>query len=214
MVGAMPVNVIPKFYNGTMNSHNGIEENENEIKVNIGSRIKCGEEFGTVKFIGEISGYKGIWYGVEWDDAARGKHDGSVDGVQYFKTSRPGAGSFVRPNKISPLKTCADAIRRYYGDREDETVAAHRKTVINEWKREMGAPFIEMVGFEKIHQKQKFDRLQEICVNDQNVSKAGDVAALCPNARSLDLSSNLFSGWREIINLSSQLPDLHELDVR
>lgn len=112
----MPVNLIPKFYNSTMDSHNGIEENE--IQVNIGSRIKCGDEFGTVKFIGEISGYKGNWYGVEWDNVTRGKHDGCVDDVHYFKTSKPGAGSFVRPNKISPLKTCADAIRRYYGDRE------------------------------------------------------------------------------------------------
>lgn len=37
---------------------------------------------------------------------------------------------------------------------QDETVAAYRRTVINEWKREIGAPFIELVGFEKVHQKQ------------------------------------------------------------
>ncbi|XP_022828735.1 tubulin-specific chaperone E [Spodoptera litura] len=211
MVGAMPVNLIPKFCNGTMDSHNGTEDNE--IQVHIGSRVKSTDDFGTVKYIGEVHGYKGVWYGVEWDDPARGKHDGSVDDVQYFKTSKPGAGSFIRPNKISPFKTCAEAIRKYYGDREDETVAAHRRTVINEWKREMGAPFIEMVGFEKIHQKQKFDRLLEVCVHDQNISKAGDVASLCPNVRSLDVSRNLFSNWREVIQLSAQLPDLTELDV-
>ncbi|XP_049882216.1 tubulin-specific chaperone E [Pectinophora gossypiella] len=211
MVGAMPVNLIPKFCNGTMESHNGTEDSE--FQVHIGSRIKCGDDFGTVKYIGEVQGYKGVWYGVEWDNPTRGKHDGSVDDVQYFKTSKPGAGSFIRPNKIGPFKTCADAIRRYYGDREDETVAAHRRTVINEWKREMGAPFIEMVGFEKIHQKQKFDRLLEVCVHDQNVAKAGDVSALCPHVRSLDVSLNLFSNWREIIQLSAQLPDLRELDV-
>lgn len=116
MVGAMPVNLIPKFCNGSNDSHNGIEENE--IKVHIGSRVKSGEDFGTVKYIGEIQGYKGVWYGVEWDDPARGKHDGVVDGVQYFRSSKIGAGSFVRPNKISPMRTCADAIRHYYGDRE------------------------------------------------------------------------------------------------
>ncbi|OWR53855.1 tubulin-specific chaperone E like protein, partial [Danaus plexippus plexippus] len=209
MVGAMPVNLIPKFFNGAMESHNG---DDCESQVFIGSRVKCNEDFGTVKYIGEVQGYKGIWYGVEWDNAERGKHDGFVEDVQYFKTTKPGAGSFVRPNKIAPFTTCAEAIRRYYGDREDETVAAHRRTVINEWKREMGAPFIEMVGFEKIHQKQKFDRLQEVCVHDQNISRAGDVAALCPNVRSLDVSQNLFSNWREIIELSAQLP-LKEIDV-
>ncbi|PZC70463.1 hypothetical protein B5X24_HaOG216098 [Helicoverpa armigera] len=211
MVGAMPVNLIPKFCNGTMDSHNGTEDSE--IQVHIGSRVKSSDDFGTVKYIGEVHGYKGVWYGVEWDDPVRGKHDGSVDDVQYFKTSKPGAGSFIRPNKISPFKTCAEAIRRYYGDREDETVAAHRRTVINEWKREMGAPFIEMVGFEKIHQKQKFDRLLEVCVHDQNIAKPGDVASLCPNVRSLDVSQNLFCNWREVIQLSAQLPDLKELDV-
>ncbi|XP_045540702.1 tubulin-specific chaperone E [Papilio machaon] len=210
MVGAMPVNIIPKFYNDTIGGCNGMED---EIQVSIGSRVKSGDDFGTVKYIGEVQGYNGIWYGVEWDDVARGKHDGFVDNIQYFKTTKSNAGSFVRPNKISPLRTCADAIRKYYGDREDETVAAHRRTVINEWKREMGAPFIEMVGFEKIHQKQKFDRLQEVCVHDQNVSTAGDVASLCPNVRSLDISRNLFSNWREVIQLSAQLPDLKELDV-
>lgn len=207
----MPVNLIPKFCNGTMDSHNGTEDSD--IQVHIGSRVKSNDDFGTVKYIGEVQGYKGVWYGVEWDDPARGKHDGSVEDVQYFKTSKPGAGSFIRPNKIAPFKTCAEAIRKYYGDREDETVAAHRRTVINEWKREMGAPFIEMVGFEKIHQKQKFDRLLEVCVHDQNIAKPGDVAALCPNVRSLDVSRNLFCNWREVIQLSAQLPDLKELDV-
>lgn len=115
----MPVNLIPKFYNGGMDSRNGIEESENgEKQVSIGSRVKCGEDFGTVKFIGEIQGYKGLWYGVEWDNISRGKHDGSVEGVQYFRTSKPGAGSFVRPNKIAPFTTCSEAIRKYYGDRE------------------------------------------------------------------------------------------------
>lgn len=112
----MPVNLIPKFYNGAMDSHNGVEDGE--IPVRVGSRIKCNEDFGTVKYIGEVQGYKGIWYGVEWDDPARGKHDGSIDDVQYFKTSKPNAGSFIRPNKIAPFVNCAEAIKKYYGDRE------------------------------------------------------------------------------------------------
>lgn len=112
----MPVNLIPKFCNGAMDSHNGGEDSDNQVFI--GSRVKCNDDFGTVKYIGEVQGYKGVWYGVEWDKAERGKHDGSVDDVQYFKTTKPNAGSFIRPNKIAPYKTCAEAIRRYYGDRE------------------------------------------------------------------------------------------------
>lgn len=111
----MPVNIIPKFYNSTIGGCNGMED---EIQVSIGSRVKSGDDIGIVKYIGEVQGYNGIWYGVEWDDVARGKHDGFVDNIQYFKTTKPNAGSFVRPNKITPLRTCADAIRKYYGDRE------------------------------------------------------------------------------------------------
>lgn len=116
MVGAMPVNLMPKFCNGAMDSRNNSEDCD--YPVTVGSRVRCNDDFGTVKYIGEVQGYKGTWYGVEWDNAERGKHDGFVDDIQYFKTTKKGAGSFVRPNKIAPLKSCAEAIRKYYGDRE------------------------------------------------------------------------------------------------
>ena len=39
--------------------------------------------------------------GVEWDDATRGKHDGSTGGVQYFScVSGTISGSFVRLEKV------------------------------------------------------------------------------------------------------------------
>ncbi|KAI4179532.1 MAG: hypothetical protein LQ348_005375 [Seirophora lacunosa] len=56
---------------------------------------------GTIKFIGEVRGKKGIFAGVElsreW--AARGKNDGDVDGTRYFTTSIPGSGIFLPSNK-------------------------------------------------------------------------------------------------------------------
>ena len=26
----------------------------------------------------------GEWFGIEWDDSSRGKHDGTKDGIRYF----------------------------------------------------------------------------------------------------------------------------------
>ncbi|KAL8937899.1 MAG: hypothetical protein Q9216_004185 [Gyalolechia sp. 2 TL-2023] len=56
---------------------------------------------GTIKFIGEVKGKKGVFAGVElsreW--AARGKNDGDVEGTRYFTTSIPGAGIFLPSNK-------------------------------------------------------------------------------------------------------------------
>lgn len=39
---------------------------------------------GTIKYVGPVNGTQGVWYGVEWDDPKRGKHDGVKDGYQYF----------------------------------------------------------------------------------------------------------------------------------
>lgn len=52
----------------------------------VGSRIECAGYYGTVKYIGPVEGHKGLWLGVDWDDPERGKHNGTVNGVQYFTT--------------------------------------------------------------------------------------------------------------------------------
>lgn len=50
----------------------------------IGTRISLNSHAGTVKFIGHVENSIGTWIGVEWDDPARGKHDGCKDGKRYF----------------------------------------------------------------------------------------------------------------------------------
>lgn len=52
----------------------------------IGDRIECAGQFGTIKYIGLIQEKPSIWLGIDWDDPQRGKHDGSINGVQYFTT--------------------------------------------------------------------------------------------------------------------------------
>lgn len=70
--------------------------------LDIGDTVDVpGGMHGTVKFIGEVQGKKGIFAGVELNKewAARGKNDGDVDGVQYFTTLIPGAGIFLPSSK-------------------------------------------------------------------------------------------------------------------
>ena len=60
-------------------------DNANKLRsLSIGDRIECSGLFGTIKYIGDVEGYKGTWLGVDWDDSERGKHDGSVNGKRYF----------------------------------------------------------------------------------------------------------------------------------
>ena len=55
------------------------------LQLGIGTRIRIGEDYGTILFVGEVAGTSGQWLGVEWDNGAkRGKHSGEKNGVKYF----------------------------------------------------------------------------------------------------------------------------------
>ena len=56
------------------------------LTVSIGQRIECDSARGTVMWIGEVPTTQGLWYGIDWDDESRGKHDGSHKGEKYFTT--------------------------------------------------------------------------------------------------------------------------------
>ena len=67
----------------------------------IGRRLQIDRARATIRYIGEVAGQDGQWIGLEWDDASRGKHDGCLDGRQYFQCMQVGnAGSFVRASKL------------------------------------------------------------------------------------------------------------------
>lgn len=57
-----------------------------ETAYDIGKRVDCGGHAGTIKYVGSVEGYNGIWLGIDWDDEERGKHNGCVNGKQYFIT--------------------------------------------------------------------------------------------------------------------------------
>lgn len=69
-------------------------------QIRIGSRISYDQESCTVRFIGKIPQWSVLAYGVEWDNIRKGKHDGILEGVQYFQCQQPGAGSFVKHQKL------------------------------------------------------------------------------------------------------------------
>ena len=47
-------------------------------------RVEVDGQRATVRYVGAVPPTEGEWLGVEWDDPARGKHDGSSGRVQYF----------------------------------------------------------------------------------------------------------------------------------
>ena len=61
-----------------------MENKENSAENVIGLRVRDDNAFrGTIRYAGTVATSKkdpaAVWYGVEWDDATRGKHDGAVE---------------------------------------------------------------------------------------------------------------------------------------
>ncbi|PVU99860.1 hypothetical protein BB559_000333 [Furculomyces boomerangus] len=56
-------------------------------------------EYGVIRYIGEINSKAGIWVGVELDSPEKGKNDGFALGVRYFHCE-PGKGIFVLLPKV------------------------------------------------------------------------------------------------------------------
>eukprot|EP00484_Ammonia_sp_Unknown_P017037 CAMPEP_0197023474 /NCGR_PEP_ID=MMETSP1384-20130603/4156_1 /TAXON_ID=29189 /ORGANISM="Ammonia sp." /LENGTH=683 /DNA_ID=CAMNT_0042451687 /DNA_START=1 /DNA_END=2052 /DNA_ORIENTATION=+ len=71
------------------------------MTTTVGDRVKLKQNNlkGTVKFIGEMAGKYGVWYGIELDKA-QGSSNGSIRNVQYFKTKR-NKGLFVKQYEIA-----------------------------------------------------------------------------------------------------------------
>ena len=71
------------------------------MSLPVGSRVSVDKCKATVRYVGSIEGQQGIWVGLDWDDTARGKHDGSTGGRRYFTcSSSASSGSFVREARL------------------------------------------------------------------------------------------------------------------
>ncbi|KAL8898186.1 MAG: hypothetical protein Q9207_006830 [Kuettlingeria erythrocarpa] len=98
-IGSSPLTLVSKKPAMAINTSHSIVSGDD---LEVGDTVDVpGGMHGTVKFIGEVKGKKGVFAGVElsreW--AARGKNDGDVEGTRYFTTSIPGAGIFLPSNK-------------------------------------------------------------------------------------------------------------------
>merc|ERR1712130_616214 len=85
-----------------------------------------GDLMGTVRFVGEIQGRKGIYYGIELTEA-KGKSNGTVGNVRYFKCKNK-RGLFLRFARIQEV-IANDTIHRIGINDCIELYAGNRKSV-------------------------------------------------------------------------------------
>ncbi|EDW89807.1 tubulin-specific chaperone E [Drosophila yakuba] len=176
----------------------------------LGTRIKIGDNYGTVRYVGEVNGHMGTWLGVEWDDGLRGKHNGIMDGKRYFQTQTPTGGSFIRPGKVGPCATLEDAARERYLNYHSSNV---NESLIREAQASLQASLFEVVGMDKIARKQsKFEQLAEVSVDQTPVNAAGYLKELT-HLTTLNVSHTLIWNWEIVASIAQQLPCLTNLNL-
>ncbi|XP_039387422.1 tubulin-specific chaperone E isoform X1 [Mauremys reevesii] len=178
----------------------------------LGRRILCDTEYATVRYAGSVPPTTGLWLGVEWDNPQRGKHNGSHEGVQYFKCGHPTGGSFIRPNKANFGVDFLTAVKNRYGLNVEQDVECEKENALV-----FGKKTVELVGFDSIiEQQSQLNKLVDISVRECAVSHAGqkeEIGRTCPNIRSINLSKNLLPSWEKVTDIACQVQNLESLDL-
>ncbi|CAH6719499.1 protein Pac2p [[Candida] jaroonii] len=167
----------------------------------INDRLQLDDQLGTIRYIGRVGSWD-VALGIEWDDASRGKNNGSVGGVTYFIPKIPNSVSFIKPTnkKILPRWTMEEGLNHLYGSKDEfEDIS-------------FGNKHSENFGFEKLNRiNANFSQLMSISL-DKRCIYTSSVIHL-PKLKVLDLSYNLFTDISDIWHVLDQLPQLTELNL-
>lgn len=167
--------------------------------------------FATIRYIGPICqwGESVTAFGIEWDDASRGKNNGNVGDHQYFIPSKLGSGSFIKSDNsklVTPV-TFKAALMRQYG-RNDANVIDDIQ---------FGTKIVENYGFEKLNQiNANFSKLLSISLDKQGIYRIDADSGFnidLPRVQTLDLSYNLLTEIDQVETLIQKLPQLRELNL-
>lgn len=175
----------------------------------VGCRVRDQEGFkATVRYLGPVVVAKNkeeIWAGVEWDDKTRGKHDGSCVDDQgtvhrYFKCDF-GAGSFIKPSKISRGRSFVEALRDRYVDLDAPKLVKEGTALPDAFvtTSKGNQKTIEFVGEEKIRKRQQLSVITKVSIRNDYISLAGEeVAQIAGHLTEVDLQDNLICQWSEV----------------
>ncbi|KAI8060555.1 hypothetical protein BC940DRAFT_350534 [Gongronella butleri] len=179
----------------------------------INTRVQVGDDLATIRYIGPVEGSTGEWLGVEWDDDARGKHDGTHKGKSYFACRSSTSGSFIRdsPKKVLTGRSFLEALRAKYLANDAAPATLKDPLYLNGHSRVV----IETVGFDEIEQQQSDLRsLSVVGLVSMQIAladDASDLAAANLQISDLDLSKNLINDWHTLGDIVQHLRHLRTL---
>ena len=191
----------------------------------LGKRVELNEKTAKIKYVGPLKhkkdcNEKEIWLGLEWEDKSRGKHNGTVEGFEYFKTTNgDNSGSLIKMTKVNVGQTFKGALGYKYNFYEEEGNDYHKdidkalekdnfivtdKKIIN----------IELVGKEKAAKKfSEFEYMPCIDLNYSYINSLGsDLSNILPRLKELSLSRTLLTKWSEMLDILVQFKNLNLLN--
>jgi hypothetical protein len=146
---------------------------------------------------------------------------GYLTNIHPGKLKSPTSASFIRPTRPDDGK--ADflfALHAKYAMPEPGSFAPHKQIFI-------GTKVAEEVGFEKISRQQgQLDELKIVILDGLRVANAHSsvedggegrdksIRDVCPKVVELDMSRNMFTSFKPIVEICSELDDLRNLKVK
>lgn len=139
----------------------------------------------TLRYIGTLppgSADSQLWLGIEYDDAAHGKHSGTFKEVPVFETRQSGAGAFVKyapgSRPLLPGETVISAIEDRYGSLIEEAEEGRKDTKEQEEAVVLGssnaAIVVEAPNMDSVRRRIKnLERLREVGLEGQSICALG-----------------------------------------
>uniref|UniRef100_A0AC35GTM5 Tubulin-specific chaperone E n=1 Tax=Panagrolaimus sp. PS1159 TaxID=55785 RepID=A0AC35GTM5_9BILA len=161
---------------------------------------------GYIRYYGEVVGYDGKWYGIEWENSTkRGKHNGTVKGKKYFETKNPKGASFIRETEeISIGENIVTLISQRYSDS-----AIKYKAEVDKYDIELKEDQIEAIKTDE-----KLSNVYAITLDRYPLafSKSLDGKSF-PACKDLVISHTLLTKWLDIFEILKLFPNLRYLDI-
>eukprot|EP00388_Colpodella_angusta_P037910 GDKK01042880.1.p1 GENE.GDKK01042880.1~~GDKK01042880.1.p1 ORF type:complete len:669 (+),score=177.46 GDKK01042880.1:28-2007(+) len=181
-----------------------------EIIGAVGDRCLYENSYGTVRYVGYVDGdpAQHVWYGIEWDEAGRGKNDGSARGKRYFECA-PNMGSFVKAHLVVVEKDFMDSVNERYiapFSEDHDYLITDPKT--NKQKK------VEFVGSGQAEQFFKhFYRLNYMTLSNSSICRVEKEPLLPLACRHLNLDGNKFTSWAQIVKILRFTPWINTLTL-
>ncbi len=200
----------------------------------VGRRIEFNGDRGTVRYYGPLQHdpekAKGgeIWVGIEWDNPARGKHNGTVNGFKYFvceyTSGASTGGSLIKFEKANfgvslPVAT-GNKYKKYdemNAEEKAEEGKAEQEMYVNTTKKDKRLT-VQFVGKSKAYAEfSDLGRLKEVALQNICVSSIDDgsqfLSRCLPNLQALYLDLNLLYDWSQYFEIIGQLRGLQTLSL-